>query len=103
MTPDPIVDEIHRIRDAHAAKFNFDLRAIFLDLQERQSHSGREYVSFDPQPCHATEPREVTDAVQVEEVRRRLEFWKILEKSRQRAVKEGWLTTKELKASLGLE
>ena len=63
MTPDPIVDEIHRIREAHAAKFNFDLRAIFLDLQERQSHSGRKYVSFDPQKCVATMPREPADVV----------------------------------------
>ena len=29
-------------------------------------------------------------------------FWEILEKSRRRAEKEGWLTTEELKASLGL-
>ena len=47
MTPDPIVDEIHRIRETHAAKFNFDLRAMFLDLQERQNSSGRKYVSFE--------------------------------------------------------
>jgi hypothetical protein len=31
------------------------------------------------------------------------QFWAILEKSRQRAEKEGWLTTEQLKASLGLE
>ena len=30
-------------------------------------------------------------------------FWAILERSRKRAEKEGWLTTEELKASLGLE
>ncbi len=30
------------------------------------------------------------------------EFWAILERSRKRAEKEGWLTTEQLKARLGL-
>lgn len=43
---DPIVDEVRRIRDAHAAKFNYDLKAIFLDIKEQERRSGRKYVSF---------------------------------------------------------
>lgn len=45
---DPIVDEVRRIRDAHAARFNYDLDAIFRDIQEKQKKSGRKYVSYPP-------------------------------------------------------
>ena len=44
MSHDPIVDEIRRIREAYAAKFNFDLEAIFKDLREKQARSGRPVV-----------------------------------------------------------
>ena len=43
---DPIVDEVRRIRDAHAAKFNYDPDAIFRDIKEQEMRSGRKYVSF---------------------------------------------------------
>ena len=45
---DPIVDEVRRVRDAHAAKFNYDLRAIFRDLKANEAASGREYVRYEP-------------------------------------------------------
>lgn len=34
--PDPIIDEIHRIREEHAAQFNYDLKKIAEDI-ERQA------------------------------------------------------------------
>lgn len=37
MRTDPIVDEIHRIRRAHAKRFNYDLSAIFADIRKRQA------------------------------------------------------------------
>jgi len=43
---DPIVDEVRRIRDAYAARFNYDLRAIFEDIKEQQKRSGLKFVSF---------------------------------------------------------
>jgi hypothetical protein len=43
---DPIVDEVRRARDAYAARFNYDLRAIFRDLKEQEKRSGREIVSY---------------------------------------------------------
>ena len=47
---------------------------------------------------------EVDEAdIEVMSLNQNPKFWKILEKSRERAKKEGWLTTEELKASLGLE
>ena len=36
MTPDPIVDEIKRIREEYAARFNYDLEAIARDVRSRQ-------------------------------------------------------------------
>ena len=36
MAKDPIVDEVRRVRQQYAARFNYDLAAIFRDLQERQ-------------------------------------------------------------------
>jgi hypothetical protein len=43
---DPIVDEVRRIRDAYAARFNYDLRAIYRDLKEQEKRSGRKLVSY---------------------------------------------------------
>ena len=37
MTRNPIIDEIHRIRKAHAKKFNYDVAAIFEDLRRRDA------------------------------------------------------------------
>lgn len=42
---DPIVDEVRRVRDAYAARFNYDLRAIFRDLKEQEKRSGRKVIS----------------------------------------------------------
>ena len=42
---DPIVDEVRRIRDAHAARFNYDLEAIFKDIKEQERKSNRTFVA----------------------------------------------------------
>ena len=48
MWQDPIVEEIRRIRDEHAKKFNYDLHAICEDFRKRQLLSGRTVVSRPP-------------------------------------------------------
>lgn len=48
MKPDEIVEAIHRIRDRYAQSFNYDLKAIFADLQKKQAESGRKVVSLLP-------------------------------------------------------
>ena len=48
MWHDPIVEEIRRIRDEHAKKFNYDLHAICEDFRKRQRLSGRTVVSRPP-------------------------------------------------------
>jgi len=52
---DPIVDEVRRVRDEHAASFNYDLWAIFRDIKEQQKRSGLTFVSFADGPS-ATAP-----------------------------------------------
>jgi len=36
MSEDPIVQEVRRIRQEHAARFDYDLRAIFADLKRTE-------------------------------------------------------------------
>lgn len=43
---DPIVEEVRRIREAHAAQFDYDLARIFEDLQRSERESGRQVVSY---------------------------------------------------------
>ena len=47
---DPIVAEVRKVRDAHAAKFNYDLHAICADLRKKQESCGHEVVSLPPKP-----------------------------------------------------
>lgn len=46
MRKDPIVEEVRKIREKHAAKFNYDLDAICRDLKEQERKSGRQVVSL---------------------------------------------------------
>ena len=48
MWQDPIVEEVRKARDEHAAKFDYDLKRIFEDLREQERRSGREYVTLPP-------------------------------------------------------
>ena len=44
--PDDPMDEIHRFRDEYAAKFDYDLEKIYLDLKRRQEETPGRVVSF---------------------------------------------------------
>jgi len=44
MWDDPIVEEVRKVRDAHAAKLGYDLRAIYEDFKERERRSNRPVV-----------------------------------------------------------
>ena len=50
MWNDPIVAEVRKIRKAHAARFNYDLDAIYRDLKSSERRSGRTYVRYPPRP-----------------------------------------------------
>jgi hypothetical protein len=48
MEPDPIVAEIHAIREQIAARFNYDIRAICNDARERDAKGDRQVVRRPP-------------------------------------------------------
>lgn len=51
MWEDPIVAEVRKIRDAHAARFNYDLKAIYQDLKQQEQASEQVFVSYLPRPA----------------------------------------------------
>ena len=60
MINDPIVEEVHRIRERILARFNGDLKAYVCDAQRRTeeaARAGRKVVSLPPRrPPGWTEP-----------------------------------------------
>jgi hypothetical protein len=49
MKADPIVEEVRKVRDEYAARFKYDLKAIYRDLKELERTSERCYVKFEPE------------------------------------------------------
>ena len=43
---DPIIVEVRAIREEHAARFGYDVKAIFKDIRARQEASGRKCVRY---------------------------------------------------------
>ncbi len=43
---DPIIAELRAVRDRHAARFDYDVTAIFRDIRTMQETSGRDYVRY---------------------------------------------------------
>ena len=48
MSRDYIVDEVRRIREEQAARYNFDIKAILAAAKKRQRKSAHKVVSFVP-------------------------------------------------------
>ena len=44
---DEIVEEVRRVRDEYAKKFNYDISAICADIRRKQAESDRKVVSFE--------------------------------------------------------
>ncbi|MBI3327218.1 MAG: hypothetical protein HYZ81_11025 [Nitrospinae bacterium] len=63
MWEDPIVEEVRKIREAHAAQFNYDLEAICRDLKQQEENTRRTFVSYPARrvkPVAKTRPRHVS-------------------------------------------
>ncbi len=60
---DLIVEEVRRVRDAYAARFNYDLDAIFRDIKEQEKKSGLKFVSFAPNRVEVNETVQLTAVV----------------------------------------
>jgi hypothetical protein len=56
MLNDEIIDEVRAIRDAHAAKFGYDLRAIFADLKKSEEERIAAGHPFVPPPSELPMP-----------------------------------------------
>jgi hypothetical protein len=48
MARDPIVDEVRRVREDLAAKYDFDVKAILMASKKRQRRSTHKVVSLVP-------------------------------------------------------
>ena len=59
MTPDPVISELHRIKDEIAKEFNYDVHALFEHIRQLEKASGRTYVSFE-KPKKITKKRAAT-------------------------------------------
>ena len=53
---DPIVEEVRKVRDEHAAQFNYDLDAIYADMKRIEKASKEPRVSFGPRLIPKTNP-----------------------------------------------
>ena len=48
MYEDEIIKEVRKAREEHAAKFDFDIEKIFLDLKEQEKKYSNRTVSLKP-------------------------------------------------------
>ena len=60
MREDPIVAEVHRVRDALAAEFDYDLKAIFDDLRSWQLSLGDRLIPVSKASARMQPPKEST-------------------------------------------
>jgi hypothetical protein len=62
MIDDPIIEELHRIREEIAARHNYDVSAIFKYFREKEAKENRPVVSFEKQrKSETTNEMEVQD------------------------------------------
>ena len=55
MRDDPVVEEVRRIREAYAKKFDYDLNAMAEDLRKREQEHPERLVSYPPKRPHRRE------------------------------------------------
>ncbi len=48
MWKDPIVEEVRKVRDSYARKFNYDIGAICDNLRREERASRRKFISHPP-------------------------------------------------------
>ncbi len=56
MWEDPIVEDVHRTREKLSAEYDFDVKAIFADLRNRQAALGARLVRQKKEPKQAPQP-----------------------------------------------
>jgi hypothetical protein len=61
MIDDPIIEELHLVREEIAAKFNYDVHALFAYWRAREAEEGRKRVSFELPREEQVEAEEMQD------------------------------------------
>ncbi len=59
MWKNEIVEEVRKVRDEYAAKFNYDLDAIYEDIKKQEKQSRRKVVSLSPKKIELPEVEKV--------------------------------------------
>ncbi len=59
---DPIISEVRAVRDAHAARFDYDVASIFRDIRAMQKESGQDYIQLPSRPVVVPDGVTVNDA-----------------------------------------
>ena len=59
MWHDPIVDDIHKVREAYAAKFNNNIAAMIRDLQEKAKERQEHPIVLLPQSVQSQVQQEL--------------------------------------------
>jgi hypothetical protein len=57
MWEDPIVEQVRKAREEHAARFHYDLQAIYRDLKDQEARDPRPVVSLPPKRLQASRLR----------------------------------------------
>ncbi len=55
MWKDEIVEDVRRVRDEYAAKFNYDFDAIYEDIKTQEKQTERKIVSLPPKKAQLPE------------------------------------------------
>jgi hypothetical protein len=58
MARDPIIEDLHKVREAYAERFGNDLRAISADARRKQGSRGHRVVPVPPHTAGKTKTRE---------------------------------------------
>jgi len=58
MWNDPIVEETRKLREEYAALFNYDLRALYLDLKQKEKRHLEKVVSLESDDLAKPAPKE---------------------------------------------
>ena len=60
MIRDPIVEEVHRIREKLSRKFQFDIRKIFEDVKQKERQHSERLVNLRVKPIKTTSQKHTT-------------------------------------------
>ena len=66
---DPIIAELRAIREAYAARFDYNVEAMFRDIRARQEASGREYVRLPARPTIGDKNPETSTRMEAHRIR----------------------------------